>query len=281
MDARPRAPFRRGQAAREVFSAGVTRNPLKSNVCDKRVQANPNVGPLLAAGPSGDPAEGRGKSEFRRRGRARPAEDECGDFGRAPSASSGRFGLRRSPLPEPPCCFMTRPHDRLRSRRPRLALRHRAPRPQRRPERHRGGVRYGYGRQGLIPLWVGEGDQPPPAAASEALKASLDRGETFYTLQGGIPAFREAVAAYMTRVYGAAPGGGAFRPESFFATIGGMHAIELATRLTLGPGDEALVPSPAWPNFVGEIEISGARAVPSRSAARAAGASTRAGSRPP
>ena len=120
---------------------------------------------------------------------------------------------------------------------------------------------YGRGRQGLIPLWVGEGDLPPPPFVSEAAKASIDRGETFYTNQGGIPALREAIAAYMTRVYGAAPGGGAFRPDSFFATIGGMHAIEIATRLTLGPGDEALIPSPAWPNFVGAIETIGARAV--------------------
>ena len=30
---------------------------------------------------------------------------------------------------------------------------------------------YGRGRQGLIPLWVGEGDLPPPAVASEAAKA--------------------------------------------------------------------------------------------------------------
>ena len=36
---------------------------------------------------------------------------------------------------------------------------------------------YGRGRQGLIPLWVGEGDQPPPACVIEAVKASLDRGE--------------------------------------------------------------------------------------------------------
>ena len=120
---------------------------------------------------------------------------------------------------------------------------------------------YGRGRQGLIPLWIGEGDLPAPACVSEAAKASIDRGETFYTAQAGIPALRDAIAAYMTRVYGAAPGGGPFCPENFFATIGGMHAIEIATRLTLGPGDEALIPSPAWPNFVGAIETSGARAV--------------------
>ena len=121
---------------------------------------------------------------------------------------------------------------------------------------------YGRGRQGLIPLWVGEGDLPTPAFISEAAKASLDRGETFYTAQRGVPELREAIASYMTLVYGAAPGGGAFSPERFFVTIGGMHAIEIATRLIAGPGDEALIPSPAWPNFVGAIETSGARAVP-------------------
>jgi aspartate/methionine/tyrosine aminotransferase len=111
-------------------------------------------------------------------------------------------------------------------------------------------------------LGVGEGDLPTPSFISEATKASLDRGETFYTAQAGIPELRAAIATYMTRVYGAAAGGGAFSPENFFVTIGGMHAIEIATRLVAGPGDEALIPSPAWPNFVGALQISGARAVP-------------------
>ena len=136
---------------------------------------------------------------------------------------------------------------------------------------------YGRGRQGLIPLWVGEGDLPTPAFISEAAKASLDRGETFYTAQRGIPELREAIAAYMTQVYGAAPGGGAFSPENFFVTIGGMHAIEIATRLIVGPGDEALIPSPAWPNFVGALETAGrARRCPCRSTGPGAGASIRA-----
>jgi aspartate/methionine/tyrosine aminotransferase len=120
---------------------------------------------------------------------------------------------------------------------------------------------YGRGRQGLIPLWVGEGDLPTPPFVSEAAKASLDRGETFYTAQAGIPELRGAIAAYMTRVYGTAPDGAAFSPDRFFATIGGMHAIEIATRLVAGPGDEALIPTPAWPNFIGAVETSGARAV--------------------
>ena len=48
---------------------------------------------------------------------------------------------------------------------------------------------FDYGRhvQGLIPLWVGEGDLPTPDFIVEAAKASLDRGETFYTYQAGVP----------------------------------------------------------------------------------------------
>jgi aspartate/methionine/tyrosine aminotransferase len=119
---------------------------------------------------------------------------------------------------------------------------------------------YGRDRQGLIPLWVGEGDSPTPAFIGAAAKASIDRGETFYTYQRGIPELRAAIARYMTRVYGQAPGGGDFSPERFFVTIGGMHALDLASCLTVGTG-EALIPSPAWPNFAGAVELSGGRAV--------------------
>jgi aspartate/methionine/tyrosine aminotransferase len=119
---------------------------------------------------------------------------------------------------------------------------------------------YGRDRQGLIPLWVGEGDRSTPGFIIEAAKASLDRGETFYTHQAGIPELRASIARYMTARYGAAPGGGDFSPERFYVTIGGMHALDIAIRLTVGPGEEAVVPSPAWPNFAGALSANGARA---------------------
>jgi aspartate/methionine/tyrosine aminotransferase len=118
---------------------------------------------------------------------------------------------------------------------------------------------YGRGRQGLIPLWVGEGDRPTPPFIAAAAKASLDRGETFYADQRGIPELRAAIARYMTRVYGAQPGGGAFAPDRFFVTVGGMHALEIAAKMTVAPGEEALIASPAWPNFAGAIRLAGAR----------------------
>jgi aspartate/methionine/tyrosine aminotransferase len=118
---------------------------------------------------------------------------------------------------------------------------------------------YGRDRQGLIPLWVGEGDLATPDFVVEAAKQSLARGETFYTHQRGAPELRESIARYMNRVYGPAPGGKPFQPDLFTVTIGGMHALQIALRLIAGPGDEVLVPSPAWPNFRGAIALTGAR----------------------
>ena len=122
---------------------------------------------------------------------------------------------------------------------------------------------YGRNRQGLIPLWVGESDLPTPAFICDAAARSLQAGETFYTYQRGIPELRSAIAAYMTGAYGGPYAGSAvpFSPERFFVTIGGMHALQLAIRMIAGPGDEVLVPSPAWPNFVGALTVSGAAVV--------------------
>jgi len=122
---------------------------------------------------------------------------------------------------------------------------------------------YGQGRQGLMPLWVGEGDLPTADNITQAAQRSLAGGETFYVAQRGHPDFRKAVARMMARVYGTPFAGdkGAFEAERFFATVGGMHALQLAIRIVAGVGDEAIVLTPAWPNFSGALTISGARTV--------------------
>lgn len=121
---------------------------------------------------------------------------------------------------------------------------------------------YGRGRQGLMPLWVGEGDLPTADYIVAATMRSLEAGETFYTAQRGHPDFRAAVARMMARVYGTPfADGGAFEPERFFATVGGMHALQLAIRIAAGDGDEAIVLTPAWPNFEGALTVAGARPV--------------------
>jgi len=113
------------------------------------------------------------------------------------------------------------------------------------------------GREGLIPLWVGEGDLPTPAFIIEATTASLAAGETFYTWQRGIPDLREALARYYGRHFG-----GTYAAEEFIVCSSGMHAIQLALDAVAGPGDDVLYLSPAWPNFAAAAAIAGARPVP-------------------
>ncbi|MDE2362434.1 MAG: pyridoxal phosphate-dependent aminotransferase [Hyphomicrobiales bacterium] len=122
---------------------------------------------------------------------------------------------------------------------------------------------YGRNKQGLMPLWVGEGDLPTSDFITKAATNALEGGETFYTAQRGHPDYREAIARMMTRVYGSPfeANASAFEPGRFFATIGGMHALQLAVRIAAGAGDEALVLTPAWPNFAGALLTAGARPV--------------------
>ena len=120
-------------------------------------------------------------------------------------------------------------------------------------------VNHGRLREGLIPLWAGEGDLPTPAFIGAAATRALEAGETFYTWQRGIPPLREALARYYARFYE-----GPFSPEMFFVTGSGMQAIRIAIEAVVSPGDDVLYLSPAWPNFPAAVGLSGAVARPVR-----------------
>jgi aspartate/methionine/tyrosine aminotransferase len=117
-------------------------------------------------------------------------------------------------------------------------------------------MNYGRGRDGMIPLWAGEGDLATPAFICEAATRSLAAGETFYTWQRGIPELRAALAHYHTTVYGRT-----FVPEEFYVTGSGMQAIQIVLAMVAGAGDEVLIPTPTWPNAAAATGIMGARAV--------------------
>lgn len=117
-------------------------------------------------------------------------------------------------------------------------------------------MNYGRMRQGLIPLWAGEGDLPTPEVVRAAAAKSLAEGETFYTWQRGIPELRAALARYHARLYGGDPS-----PDRFFVTASGMQSIQIALAALVGAGDEVIVPTPSWPNISAAVGIAGARAV--------------------
>ncbi|WHO72969.1 pyridoxal phosphate-dependent aminotransferase [Rhizobium sp. BT03] len=117
-------------------------------------------------------------------------------------------------------------------------------------------VNYARGREGLLPLWVGEGDLPTPDFISRAAMDALASGETFYTWQRGIPELRQALSDYYFRHFGH------WLPvEHFYVTGSGMQAIQIAVQTMTSPGDEFVYLTPAWPNIAAALEIAGARSV--------------------
>ncbi|WP_431674046.1 pyridoxal phosphate-dependent aminotransferase [Rhizobium leguminosarum] len=117
-------------------------------------------------------------------------------------------------------------------------------------------VNYARGREGLLPLWVGEGDLPTPDFISRAAMDALASGETFYTWQRGIPELRQALSDYYDRHFGIR-----LLVEHFYVTGSGMQAIQIAVQALTSPGDELVYLSPSWPNIAAALEIAGARSL--------------------
>ncbi|WP_316859022.1 pyridoxal phosphate-dependent aminotransferase [uncultured Cohaesibacter sp.] len=132
-----------------------------------------------------------------------------------------------------------------------------SPEAQKAPESGIMGIKdYAAGKEGVIPLWVGEGALSTPQFICEAANKALLEGETFYTHQRGMPQLREAIAAYHERLYGRP-----FSSDRFFVTGSGMHAIQIAVRLCVGFDDEVVLPTPAWPNLAAAVTVAGAKPV--------------------
>jgi aspartate/methionine/tyrosine aminotransferase len=112
-------------------------------------------------------------------------------------------------------------------------------------------------RDGLLPMWVGEGDLPTPDFISRAAKASLDAGETFYTWQRGIPELRQALVRYHQRHFSLQPHLGRCAEDNFIVTGSGMQAIQLAIKALADTGDEAVYLTPEWPNFEAAAALAG------------------------
>ena len=75
--------------------------------------------------------------------------------------------------------------------------------------------------------------------------------------QRGLPELREALADKVTRRNGYEA-----RPDQVVVTQGGIQALYLVLRALLEPGDEVLLPDPAWPNFRMIAHLLGARVLP-------------------
>jgi aspartate aminotransferase len=105
-----------------------------------------------------------------------------------------------------------------------------------------------------IHLEVGEPDFPTPEHVVEAAHEAAREGHTRYAPNAGLPELREALADKVTQRNGYEA-----HPEQVVVTQGGIQALYLVLRALLEPGDEVLLPDPAWPNFRMIAHLLGAR----------------------
>ncbi|MFJ4287283.1 pyridoxal phosphate-dependent aminotransferase [Paenarthrobacter nicotinovorans] len=97
---------------------------------------------------------------------------------------------------------------------------------------------------GAIVLSIGEPGFALPRHVLDAGIACLDRDETNYTPNAGIPALREAFAARFREQQGVDIGA-----DRVYVVDGAQQGLHFAMSLLLSPGDEILIPNPGYPTF--------------------------------
>ena len=118
----------------------------------------------------------------------------------------------------------------------------------------------GLGREDVLAFWFGESDESTPEFIRQAAIDSLQRGETFYAHNLGLPELRNAIAHYTSDLHGPVDA------ARIAVTSGGVNALMLAVQCLVDAGDEVVAVTPVWPNLTAQPVIMGAhlRCVPLR-----------------
>src|SRR5688572_9874828 len=95
-----------------------------------------------------------------------------------------------------------------------------------------------------------------PDTVKSAMVRAIAENKTHYVLTAGLPRLRELLAAKL-RDRNRVP---VEDPDEVLITNGGIHGLHIVCQALLDPGDEVLVPDPAWPPTPGHGRL--AHAVP-------------------
>jgi aspartate/methionine/tyrosine aminotransferase len=109
----------------------------------------------------------------------------------------------------------------------------------------------------IIHLELGEPDFHPAAPVVDAVRAAVAEGRDRYVSPRGVPALREAIAAYLkrTRHLNVAA-------EEVLVAPGCKMALALSMMALIEPGDEILYPDPSFPIYPSFTRGLGGKAVP-------------------
>ena len=108
----------------------------------------------------------------------------------------------------------------------------------------------------VIALSQGEPDFPTPEHIREAGKAAIDRNESRYTEVAGTLALREAVVRKFQRDNGLE-----YDPDQIQVGCGAKQLLYNALQATINPGDEVVIPTPAWVSYPEMVLLAGGQPV--------------------
>ena len=106
---------------------------------------------------------------------------------------------------------------------------------------------------GSVKLCYGESDMVTPDFICRAADDAMRAGHTFYTHTAGSPDLRQAIARKVLELQSVE-----YRPSEIMATVGATAAIFTAIRASVGPGDNAIVVTPAYAIFSNAVIMAGA-----------------------
>lgn len=102
----------------------------------------------------------------------------------------------------------------------------------------------------VINLSVGEPDFPTPEHIKEAAKNAIDDNFTFYTPVPGYLSLRKAIAEKLKRENGLD-----YAPEQIVVSGGAKQALCNVILSIVNPGDEVVIPTPAWVSYVEMVKL--------------------------
>ncbi|MBS7626654.1 pyridoxal phosphate-dependent aminotransferase [Candidatus Bathyarchaeota archaeon] len=110
----------------------------------------------------------------------------------------------------------------------------------------------------VIHFEMGEPDFDTPENIKEAAKRALEEGYTHYTPAPGILELRQAIAEYVSEDFGVD-----IDPEKEVIVMpGAKPGIFTGILATVNPGDEVIMPNPAFPIYESVVNLVGAKPVP-------------------
>lgn len=109
---------------------------------------------------------------------------------------------------------------------------------------------------GCVMLTIGEPDFDTPASIKAAACAALEQNQTHYAPNQGIEPLRKVVAEYETAR------GMACEPSQVLITVGATGALFTALLGILNPGEEVIIPTPAFSLYETITTVAGGRAIP-------------------